>query len=173
MSFPTTKTIKTQGFAPEVGNLTLSATLVAQNEVMLNVTFSGTGVYNNPGYAWAIWISNSTIPNYKNLSEGLMLVNGKLIVNSSCPVPDSFLNFQARLRTVVDGEWIVYGLFSAAAGPGFYYGLSTDGIRINVSNGIIVQLEKASYPTSSQMTTRQLNNQTEQPTNSTLHPTSP
>jgi len=176
MSFQRTKTVKAQQFAPEIGNLTLLATVVAQNEVMLNLTFSGTGVYNNPGYVWTIWISNSTIPNYRNLSEGLLLVEGTSMLNSSCPVPGSFLSFQTRIRAVADGEWVVYGWFSAIAGPGFSHALSTDGIKINVSNGSIVQLEKALYPNNSttQMPTIKLpNNSTEQPTNPPVHPTNP
>jgi len=144
-SFPETKTIKTQRFAPDVGNLTLSATLVAENEVMLNLTFSGMGVYNHPGFVWTIWVSNSTIPNYRNLPEGLELVEGTLMENASCPVPGSFLSFQATLLAIVDGEWVVHGSFSATAGPGFYHGLSSGGIQITVSSGRIAQLEKEQY----------------------------
>ena len=142
MSSFETKTVKTEQFAPEIGNLTLSATLVAENEVTLNLTFSGTGGYNHLGYVWTIWVSNSSIPNYRNLPEGLELVEGTLMENVSCPVPGSFLSFQATLRTIVDGEWTVYGLFSATAGPGFYHGLSSSGIQITTSKGRIVQLEK-------------------------------
>lgn len=142
MSFPGTETINMQQFAPEIGNLTLSATLFAENEVILNVTFSGTGVYNQPGYVWTIWVSNSTVPNYRNLPEGLQLVEGTLKANGSCPLPSSFLRFQAKLRAIADGEWVVYSLFSATHGPGFYHGLSTGGVRILVSNGSIMQLEK-------------------------------
>lgn len=143
MSFqPRNKTVITQGFAPEVGNLTLSATLASENEVILNVTFAGTGVYNWPGYVWTIWISNSIIPNYRNLTEFLMLVDGTLMVNVSCPVPGSFLGFQARLRAAADGECVFYVWFSATNGPGFFHGISSGGIKITVSNGRIIQLEK-------------------------------
>ena len=145
LSSSETKTKETQQFAPEIGNLVLSATLVAEKEVMLKLTFSGTGVYNHPGYVWTIWISNSSIPNYRNISEGLDLIEGTLMENFSCPIPSSSLNLQVTLRATADGEWVVYGLFSATAGPGFYHGLSSGGIRMTVSNGQIVQLEKEHY----------------------------
>lgn len=142
MTFPGTKTIETHQFAPELGNLTLSATLVAENEVMLNVTFYGTGAYNQPPHVWTIWVSNSSIPGYRNLSEVLMLVEGTLMVNASCPVPGSFLGLQARLRAIADGECVVYCWFSVTAGPGFFHGISTGGIKITIADGSIVQLEK-------------------------------
>lgn len=175
LSFPKTKTIKTQQFAPKFGNLTLSATPFSENEVMLNLTFSGTAYVSYPGYNWTIWVSKS-IAGYlyeTPLTEGLELVEGTLKANAICPLPNNFLSLQAKLRAIADGEWTVYGLFSATYGPGLYYGLSTGGIRISVSNGSIVRVEEAPYPTDSQMTAQQLGNQTEQLTNPPIRPTNP
>jgi hypothetical protein len=149
MSVSQTKTITTQSWAPRYGDLTLSATLIADNEVVLNVTFSGTESINQPGYVWVLSVSNSSIPGYRNLPDGLELEEGAILINESCPVSDRFLSLQARLRTIADGEWVVYGKLNASCGPGFFVGFSTDGIEITVSNGRIVQLEKAPYPSNS------------------------
>lgn len=159
MSLPRTKTITTQKWAPEYGNLTLSATLVAENEVVLDATFSSMAYVNQPGFVWTLSVSNSNIPKYTNLPEGLELVEGTNMINCSCPVVDGYLSLQARLRAIADGEWIIYGKFSASHGPGFSMSTSTDGIEISVSNGSIVKLEKAPYPTNSP--NQQPNNQTE------------
>jgi len=167
MSLFRTKTITTHQWAPEYGNLTLSATLVAENEVMLNVTFSCTAYVNQPGFVWTLSVSNSSIPNYKHLPEGLELVEGTIVIICSCPIPDGFLSLQAKLRAIADGKWVVYGKFSASHGPGFSISASTDGIKITVSNGNIVQLEKALYPTSPPA--QQPSDQTEQPPISPTH----
>lgn len=142
MFFPRTETATVQQFAPEVGNLTFSGTAVAENEVLLNLTFRGTGVYNDPPHVWTIWISSSPIPGYRNLSDGLQLVEGSLEVNASCPVPSRFLSLQATLQAIADGEWIVYGWFSATSG-GFSHSFGAGGIKIVVSNGSIMQVENA------------------------------
>jgi len=171
LSFPRTKTATTQQFSPVVGNLTFSATAAAENEVLLNLTFQGTGAYGGTYYVWTIWVSNSSSPGpspgYENLPEGLRLVEGALKANASCPVPNKSLSLQAKLQTVADGEWIVHGWFSATAGPGFFCGLSAGGIKITVSNGNIVQLEKSTYPAS--LPTEQPSNQTERPTSPPIH----
>lgn len=77
----------------------------------------------------------------------MKLLDGTLEVNASCPVPKSFLSLQAKLEAVADGEWILYGWFSATAGPGFSCSFSAGGIEIVVSNGNIVQVEKSAYQT--------------------------
>jgi hypothetical protein len=61
--------------------------------------------------------------------------------------PNNSLSIQAKLRAIVDGEWIVWGRFSANRGPGDYYGLTT-AIRVTVSNGRIIQIgeEQATPP---------------------------
>lgn len=159
MSFAGNKTINTQQFAPEIGTLALSVTRISENEVMLNVTFSGLPYVSQPGYNWTVWVSKSIAEKLHEttLPEGLELVEGTLKVNVICPLPNDFLSFQAKLRAIADGEWIVYGRFSVTYGsdppnpaPGQYYGWycgsSTNGIKISLSNGRIVQLEKASHP---------------------------
>ncbi len=142
MFFLETKTVTVQQFAPEVGTLTFSGSAVAEDEVLLNLTFRGTGVYNDPPHVWTIWISSSPIPGYRNLSDGLQLVEGSLEVNASCPVPNRFLSLQARLEAIADGEWILYGWFSATAG-GFSHSFGAGSIEIVVSNGNIVQVKNA------------------------------
>jgi hypothetical protein len=149
MSLSQIKTATTQSWAPHYGNLTLSARVIAENEVMLNVTFSGTAYVNQPGYVWVLSVSNSIIPGYRDLPEGLELEEGATSINKTCPVPDRFLSLQATLWAIADGEWVVYGKLNASSGPGFFVGMSTEGIEITVSNGKIVRLEKAPHPSSS------------------------
>ena len=182
VSYPGAKTIKIQQFAPQIGNLTLSATIVTENEVVLNLTFSGRAYVSYPGYNWTIWVSKNFSGRLHEppLPEGLELVDGALKVNDTCPLPNNFLSLQAKLQAIADGEWVVYGLFSATAGSnppnpapgqdyGFYCGLSTSGIKITVSNGNVVQLEKAPYP-SNPATEQPTNSSTEQPTNPPISP---
>jgi len=172
MSFPGTETVKTQKSFPQIGNLALIAVPATENEVILNATFRGKEYITQPRFVWTIWISDSIVGFETILPRGLNLVEGTLRANGSCPLPNSSLSLQAKLRAVADGEWVVYGRFSATRGPGEYYGLSTGGIKITVSNGSIVRVEEA-HPTDTQMTTQQLNNQTEQPTRPPIHPTNP
>ena len=124
------------------GNLTLSATIVAKSEVLVNATFSGSVNISQPGYVWTIWISNSIIGSETSLPEGLKLVEGTLRTNGSYPVPGNFLDFHAKLQAIKDGEWVIYGRFSATKEPGFYMGYSTNGIKIFVSKGSILGLER-------------------------------
>lgn len=173
MSFPRIKTVKTQQSFPQIGDLALVAVPATENEVMLNATFSGKEYITQPGFVWTVWVSDSIVGFETSLPRGLNLVEGTLRVNGSCPLPNFFLSLQAKLRAVADGEWVVYGRFGATRGPGEYYGLSTVGIRITVSNGSIVQVKEAPYPTDPQMITQQPNNQTEQPTSPPIHPTNP
>jgi hypothetical protein len=162
MSLSQTKTMTTQNWAPQYGNLTLSATLISENEVVLNLTFSGTAYVNQPGYVWVLSVSNSSVPGYRNLPEGLELEEGTTLINNSCPVPDKILSLQARLRAIADGEWVMYGRFNVSSGPGFSMSSSTEGIEITVSNGRIVHLGKAPYPSNSP--TLPSGSQSEQPT---------
>lgn len=132
-----------QEFAPRIGNLTFSAALASENEVLLNVTFQGAIYVTQPGFVWTLWISNSSLGyNRTNLPEGLKLVEGLLKVNDTCPLPCNCLSLQAKLQAIADGEWTVYGHFSATHGPGLYYGINAAGIQITVSNGHITQIEK-------------------------------
>jgi hypothetical protein len=144
MSFqPRTKTATTEAFAPKFGNLTLSATLASENEVILNVTFYGRIYVTQPGFVWTIRISNTSIGyDWTNLPEGLELAEGSLKMNGTSPLPNNSLSLQAKIRAVKDGEWTIYGHFSATCGPGFYMSLSAIGIRIIVSNGQIIRIEK-------------------------------
>jgi hypothetical protein len=146
MSLSRIGTMTTQSWAPSCGNLTLSATLIAESEVVVNVTFYGTGYVNQPGYVWVLAVSNSIVPGYMDLPEGLELEEGATLINESCPVPDGFVSLQARLRAIADGEWVVYGKLNASHGPGFFVGMSSEGIQIKVDNGKIVQLGKAPHP---------------------------
>jgi len=156
----TTTTMKTttQGFAPEIGNLTFSAMLASENKVLINLTVFGTGYINNPGMIWTLWFSD--IPNgiigVENLPEGLALSEGSLEVNAICPLPNRFLSLQAKIRAVTDGKWGVFGRFVAAHGPGFSCGIYTYGIYITVLNGCVMNIEKESethpdIPNSGQM----------------------
>ena len=144
----TTTTMKTttQGFAPEIGNLTFSATLASENEVLINLTVFGTGYINNPGMIWTLWFSD--IPNgiigVENLPEGLALSEGSLEVNATCPLLSRFLSLQAKIQTVADGKWGLFGRFVAAHGSGFSCGIYTYGIYITVLNGWIMNIEKES-----------------------------
>lgn len=140
-------TVTTQDFAPEIGNLTLTAKLASENEFTLNLTFHGTVYVTQQGYVWRVWISRSLFINDTNLPEGLMLIEGSEEANGTCPLPNNSLSIQAKLRAIVDGEWIVWGRFSANRGPGDYYGLTT-AIRVTVSNGRIIQIgeEQATPP---------------------------
>lgn len=145
-TFSGTVTMKatTQGFAPEIGNLTFSATLVSENEVLLNLTVLGTGYINNPGMVWILWFSD--IPNgiigVGYLAEGLALSEGSLEVNATCPLPLGFLSLQAKIRAVADGKWGVFGRFVGAHGLGFSCSIYTCGIYITVSNGCVMNIEK-------------------------------
>jgi len=144
----TTTTMKTttQGFAPEIGNLTFSATLVSENEILINLTVSGTGYINSPGMIWTLWVSD--IPNgiigVEDLPEGLMQLEGSLEVNATCPLPNGFLSLQAKIQAVADGKWSVFGRFFAAHGPGFSCGIYTYGIYITVLNSCVINIEKES-----------------------------
>jgi len=117
MSFPETDTVKTQQSFPQIGNLTLVAVPATENEVMLNVTFSGKEYITQPGFVWTIWISDSIVGFETTLPRGLNLVEGTLRANGSCPLPNSSLSLQAKLRAIADGEWVVYGRFCATRGP--------------------------------------------------------
>jgi hypothetical protein len=164
MSLSQVRTITTQNWAPQYGNLTLAATLISENEVVMNANFSGTAYVNQPGYIWVLSVSNSSVPGYRNLPEGLELEEGEILINSSCPVPNRILGLQARLRATADGKWVIYGKFNASCGPGFSVSISTEGIEITVSKGRIVQLGKAPYPSNSG--TPPSGSQNEQPTSS-------
>jgi len=172
-SFPGTKTVRTQQWAPEIGNLTFSATVASENEVVLNLTFSGTAYVGYPGFNWTLWISRDFVGELHEtpLPEGLELVEGVLKANGLCPFPSNLLSLQVRLRAVTDGEWTVYGHFSATYGSGWYVGSSTGGIQISVSNGGIVGVEEAPYPTGP--STEQPSNSTEQPNQPPIHSTNP
>jgi len=142
---PTMKTT-TQGFAPEIGNLTFSAALVSENEVLINLTVLGTGYIDNAGMIWTLWISD--LPNgiigAENLPEGLTLSEGSLEVNATCPLPNRFLSLQAKIQATADGKWGIFGRFVAAHGPGFSCSIYTYGIYITVLNGCVINIEKES-----------------------------
>ncbi len=169
MSFPRSKTVTTQQFAPQIGNLILSATVVAENEIMINATFSGKEYITQPGFVWTIWLSNSIVGLQTNLPEGLKLVEGTLKTNDSSPLPNNVISLHAKAQATADGEWVVYARFSATRGPGEYYALSTGGIKISVSNSSIAQVEEMTYH-SNQPTQQSNNPSTEKTTNP---PTSP
>lgn len=179
MTSSRTWTVKTQQWAPIIGYLTLSVTVVSENEVMVNLTFSGAAYASYPGYNWTLWVSKGlvTYVNETSLLEGLELVEGALKVNGLSPFPSNSLSFQTKLRVIADGEWLIYGHFSATDNPapgenyGWYVGTSTGGIKITVINGSIVRVEEAPYPTSP--STQQPSNQTEQPYNPPIHPSNP
>jgi hypothetical protein len=170
LSLSQIRTITTQNWAPQYGNLTLSATVISENEVVLNATFSGTVYVNQPGFIWVLSFSNSSVPGYRNLPEGLELEEGAAVINNLCPVPDRILSLQAKLRAIADGKWVIYGKFTASSGPGFVMSSSTEGIEITVSNGRIVQLAKAPYPYPPSSPTPPSGSQNEHPTSLPISP---
>lgn len=141
---PKTVVVTTQHFAPEIGNLTLSATIVSKKEVLLNLSFWGTSYTMKPGHVWTLWISDTFVglADTARLPEGLKLVEGNLLWNGTYPVAYYFASVQVRALAIEDGIWTVYGAFGATHGAGWYVGISTGGIEITVSQGNVMQLEK-------------------------------
>lgn len=139
----------TFGFAPLIGNLTLTARAVSDDEVVLNLTFNA--LHRQPSWKFRVDIRKGpTSPGLEVgvLPEGLELVSGDLVWEGYNNVER--VSIEAKARAVMDGEWGVCGWAVRVEGTWDNYGaldaVGSGALTIIVSNGTITDITRAQPP---------------------------